>query len=167
MSPCRRKMHHEKFISTSKQLLKLLKRLKFLRAMGPSRPQGFACSVAPGRRPILHHPGPDEMVGLPRPRFKTVCEQHPPSLRSGSDFLKKSKMNRGRAKRGNWAPQRSWEASKLSSSKGRRPQPRSKSSEDAYHHPEFGPASMNKCAVPSHSTKSPASTASGPMKVMP
>ena len=91
----------------------------------------------------------------------------PPSLRSGSDFLKKSKMNRGRAKRGNWAPQRSWEASKLSSSKGRRPQPRSKSSEDAYHHPEFGPASMNKCAVPSHSTKSPASTASGPMKVMP
>ena len=50
---------------------------------GPSRPPGFACSVAAGRRPILHHPGPDEMVGLPRPRFKTVCEQHPPIAQIG------------------------------------------------------------------------------------
>jgi len=89
-------MHHEKFISTSKQLLKLLKRLKFLRAMGPSRPQGFACSVAAGWRPILHHPGPDEMVGLPRPRFKTVCGQ--PPLRSDRVLiLKKIKIESGRS----------------------------------------------------------------------
>ena len=51
--------------------------------MGPSRPPGFARSVAAGRRPILHHPGPDKMVGLPRPRFKTACKQHPPFAQIG------------------------------------------------------------------------------------